>query len=187
MTDSFVVASSARPAGDTGSLARFRTPKRLTLYYWHVFGWDVSPIRSHFAICPGLGFSLAMQRSVFSNKIMILRSPDPGGEGAPSPTDPQPDVQLTAPSPGSPGSASTPAAPPPAARTVVTATRTEREVELQGELDGVRGELASTAAEKKERELRIMQLEDELRALKTSTRSSREIVHSPKSTWTFFD
>ena len=70
---------------------------------------------------------------------------------------------------------------------MVTATRTEREVELQGELDGVRGELASTAAEKKERELRIMQLEDELRALKTSTRSSREIVHSPKSTWTFFD
>jgi len=71
---------------------------------------------------------------------------------------------------------------------VVTATRTEREVELQAEIDGVRGELATTSAEKKERELRIMQLEDELRALKTATKPAKEIVHPAKgSPWTFFD
>ena len=120
-----------------------------------------------------------------------LLFPDPSDGGAPSPTVPQPATPDDSP-PGagslSPASShSTPAAPPPAARTVVTATRTEREVELQSELDGVRGELTTTAAEKKERELRIMQLEDELRALKTSTKSSREIVHPAKGPWTFFD
>ena len=57
--------------------------------------------------------------------------------------------------------------PPPAAATVLTGTRSERETSLQAELEAERGSHAKTAKEKKDREVRISELEDELRRLKS--------------------
>lgn len=54
----------------------------------------------------------------------------------------------------------TPAAPP-AAAIVAAGKRTEREVELEAELEAERAKHASTAAEKKAREIRLAELEDE--------------------------
>jgi len=59
-------------------------------------------------------------------------------------------------------------APPPASSIVANAERTEREVQLQSELDGERGAHATTAKEKKDRELRIAELEDELHRLRNT-------------------
>jgi hypothetical protein len=116
-----------------------------------------------------------------------LLSPDPGdGGGALSPTVPQPAVTTNDGASPTAGPTSTPAAvSPPAGRIVVSATRTEREVELQSELEQERSAHASTAAEKKERELRIMQLEDELRTLKTAAVPAHP--GSSRGSWTFFD
>lgn len=51
--------------------------------------------------------------------------------------------------------------PPPAAAIVAAGKRTEREVELEAELEAERAKHASTAAEKKAREIRLAELEDE--------------------------
>lgn len=89
--------------------------------------------------------------------MRLLLSPDgePGGGQAPSPAPP--------PQP----SAAPDAAPPAAARTVTTGQRTEREIQLEAELQRERDQHTSTAAEKKQREVRIAELEDELHRLKT--------------------
>lgn len=81
----------------------------------------------------------------------ILFSPDPPESGAPA----APVTQ-----PGTPKL-------PPAAETVVKGTKTEREITLESELQTERGSHAKTAKEKKDRELRIAELEDELHKLKS--------------------
>jgi len=54
----------------------------------------------------------------------------------------------------------------PAAETVVTGTKTEAEAKLELELKTERESHASTKEERKQREIRICELEDELRRLK---------------------
>lgn len=56
-------------------------------------------------------------------------------------------------------------APPPAAKIIVEGVRSELEIELESELQAERDRHATTAAEKKQREIRIAELEDERRAL----------------------
>lgn len=51
--------------------------------------------------------------------------------------------------------------PPPAAAIVAAGKRTEREVELEAELEAERAKHATTAQEKKAREIRLAELEDE--------------------------
>ena len=99
-----------------------------------------------------------------------LCSPD-GGEGnGPSPSDkPQELVQEDKP------------APPPAAKIVVEATRTEREVNLEADLKAERDSHARTAAEKKDRELRICELQDQLQTFRAGNRPAAK----KKSSWLF--
>lgn len=78
----------------------------------------------------------------------ILWSPDPTDPGAPAPT-PEP-------------------AAPPAAEVVLKGKKTEREIQLQAELDSERSSHTKTAKEKKDREVRIAELEDELHKLKSA-------------------
>jgi hypothetical protein len=97
-----------------------------------------------------------------ANYTLIMATPEsPGGgsEGAPQPTVAQP-----SPAP----------APPPAASVVATGTRTEQEVQLSEEIERLRGSLATTELQKKDREQRINQLEDELRRLTTPPRPPKE-------------
>jgi hypothetical protein len=49
---------------------------------------------------------------------------------------------------------------------VTTGTKTEREITLEAELEAEKGSHNRTAKEKKDRELRIAELEDELHRLK---------------------
>lgn len=88
----------------------------------------------------------------------LLLSPDESGGGVPS-----------APSQASPSQpAPTDKTPPPAAQTVTSGTKTEREVTLEKDLAKAHGDLATTAQEKKDKEMRIMELEDQLFRLKKS-------------------
>jgi hypothetical protein len=83
-------------------------------------------------------------------------------ESASTPPEPVPAPNLPPPPPA-------PApAPPPASVRVIEAP-TDRENELAAELEAEQARHARTAEEKKDHELRIMQLEDELRALKQVT------------------
>lgn len=66
-------------------------------------------------------------------------------------------------------------AAPPAAQVVITAKRTEREVQLEQELEVVK-------LTQKQREQRINQLEDENHRLKSVPRSKS----TPKGNWTLF-
>src|SRR5688500_8270450 len=94
----------------------------------------------------------------------LLLSPDEGeGGGVPSPQDAQPAPTVPPP----------PAAPP-AASTVANGPRTERDLALETELSQVKADLqrvkeqhAATEKEKKDREIRINTLEDEVRRLTT--------------------
>jgi hypothetical protein len=54
----------------------------------------------------------------------------------------------------------------PAARIVIEAKRTEREIELQAELDAEKGRHAATNQARIDREKRIAELEDQLHQLK---------------------
>ncbi len=72
--------------------------------------------------------------------------------------------------------------PPPAAAVVLSATISERETNLQAELAATQDKLARTDGEKKAREVRIAELEDQLRAAR------QEPPTAPKrSKLTFFD
>ena len=84
--------------------------------------------------------------------------------------------------PGRPSIIAT-ATPPPAGKIVVTAERTEREVNLEAELAAERASHANTAAEKKQREFRVAELEDQLDQLKHPTRAARS--DSTKDSWWF--
>lgn len=72
-----------------------------------------------------------------------------------------------APGPGGPTA-------PPAASTVINGTRTEREISLEAELNTEKLTHAQTAKEKKDRELRIAELQDELHRLKSAPRPPLE-------------
>ena len=89
-------------------------------------------------------------------RVVIETKPNPSssaaGEGGALPTPPSGSNAQTA--------------PPPAARIVVTAERTEREANLEAELATERSSHAATAAQKKERELRLSELEDQLHRLR---------------------
>jgi hypothetical protein len=82
----------------------------------------------------------------------FLLSPDPpdAGPGAPANPPPQP-----------------PPAAPPAAKIVLTGEKSERETSLETELEAERNSHARTAKDKKDREVRIAELEDQLHKLKT--------------------
>lgn len=81
---------------------------------------------------------------------------------------------------------STPA-PPPASTIVVNAERTEREVQLQAELDSERGAHETTAKQKKERELRIAELEDELHKLRSTPQAEAKPKRSFLDVSEFFE
>jgi hypothetical protein len=55
---------------------------------------------------------------------------------------------------------------PPAAAAVISGTKTEAEIKLETDLKDERDRHANTEAEKKNREIRISELEDELRRLR---------------------
>lgn len=109
------------------------------------------------------------------------------------------DTSPESPAPATPTPA--PASPPPpdnpgtpAARIVATGERTEREIDLESELEAERTSHATTAAEKKAREIRVAELEDELHRLKTAgavpprtaTPAPARAASGSKS-WTLFD
>ena len=71
--------------------------------------------------------------------------------------------------------------PPPAAETVATGKRSEREIALETELQKERDTHATTAKEKKDRESRIAELEAELASLKAQPKPAEE-----KGGWGFF-
>lgn len=83
---------------------------------------------------------------------------------------------MTPPAPEPPGPSQPPSGPPapeparPPAAGAVVQGRTEHEIELETELDNERKAHATTATEKKQRELRISELEDELRRLREPPR-----------------
>jgi hypothetical protein len=87
-----------------------------------------------------------------SSVVLILRDPAIPSEGGGAP--------ITAP-PQTPEAPAAPAAPapPPAAQTVLTGTRTERESDLEGQLQKERDTL-------KDRETKIAELEDQLSTMK---------------------
>lgn len=80
----------------------------------------------------------------------------------------------TNPAPANPPTPSNAPAAPPAARVVTTGTKTEREITLETDLEAERRTHAQTAKEKKERELRIAELEDELHKLREPPRPAPE-------------
>lgn len=80
----------------------------------------------------------------------------PPGTPEPAPAPPTAPRPSTQPAP----------APPPAAAVVVSGQKTEREIALEGELNAERSNHATTAKEKKEREVKIAELEDQLRTLR---------------------
>ena len=85
----------------------------------------------------------------------LLLSPDADAGGNPPPPEPTPPASPARPE------------PPPAASVVLSAARSEKEVNLEAELEAER-----TA--RKDREQRINQLEDENRQLKTVTKPAKE-------------
>lgn len=94
-------------------------------------------------------------------RIIPLLSPDPQASGDPTPP----------PEPATPnaGEAAIPAGsgePGPAASAVIAGGKTERELVLEAELEGERQSHARTTDEKKEREIKIAELEDQLHALR---------------------
>jgi hypothetical protein len=87
-------------------------------------------------------------------KLFLSADPAGGGGAVPSPqTPPEP---TNAP------------APPPAGSVVVHGPRSERETELESELCRERDAHSMTAKEKKEREVHIAELQDELSRLKAA-------------------
>lgn len=102
-------------------------------------------------------------------------SPPPEIQADP-PADPQPEVPAEPVAPAAPAPAPTRPSMPPAAQVVIEGKKTERELALERDL--------------KERELRVSQLEDENRRLKTipapATEKAKE-KHSWLSGATFFE
>lgn len=88
----------------------------------------------------------------------IFFSPDPPADQGPAPA--------PAPEPAN----------PPAADLVLKGKKTEREVALESDLETERNSHAKTSKEKKERELRIAELEDELHRLKTPPAKARRLL-----------
>jgi hypothetical protein len=68
--------------------------------------------------------------------------------------------------------------PPPAAKIVVQGQISEREIELQAELDAERASHAETAAQKKQREIKIAELERERGELREALHGAP--AHAPK-------
>ena len=104
-------------------------------------------------------------------------------EGSPTPDPAEPAPPLPAPAPPVP-------AQPVAAQIVVTGTKSEREIELEAELDKERQAHATTATEKKAHEQRINELEDERRRLMDPPRPApvpRSAPKSKRTRLTFFD
>ena len=93
----------------------------------------------------------------------------------------------TAPPPEAPAPAPTPAPEPPAARIVVTAQPTDREISLAAELQTVTGRLTTTEAEKRAREQRINELEDELNRLKKLATPTPPSAPAKKNNGWFFE
>ena len=77
-------------------------------------------------------------------------------------------------SPANPPAPAPPPAAPPAAKVVVTGQRTEREIALESDLETEKRTHAQTAKEKKDRELKIAELEDQLHKLREPPRPAPE-------------
>jgi hypothetical protein len=80
---------------------------------------------------------------------------------------------LFSPDPADGGNSPAPASaaehvPPPAAAAVISGTKTEAQIKLEQDLKDERDRHANTEAEKKKREIRISELEDELRVLRSA-------------------
>ena len=109
----------------------------------------VIPCQARFWLT-GCGQCLVTASANMTTKILL--SPDPGAGGDPAHPSPPPGPPVSNPAPQP--------APPPAATTVLEGTKTERELQLEEDN-------AKLAEEKRDRELRIMQLEDENHQLKS--------------------
>jgi hypothetical protein len=99
----------------------------------------------------------------------ILLSPDPGIGGDPAQPSSAPE-HVTTPPP----------APPPAATTVLQGTKSERELQLEEENKKL-------AEEKKQRELKINELEDENHRLKQIPATPASAEPEDDGTWRVFD
>jgi hypothetical protein len=95
-----------------------------------------------------------------------LLSPDPGEGGDPANPNPSPGTPVDPPQP----------APPPAAKTVLEGTKTERELQLEEENQKL-------ADEKKQREVRISELEDENHRLKSVPTIKTPAVPNEEVRW----
>lgn len=113
-------------------------------------------------------------------QLICLRNSDTGGSSAaPTPTTPPPPGPGQGNDAGDGGSNPAPGAagaPPPAGNTVVHGTRTEREVNLQAELDAANKRAAELSTAVKDRETQVSKLQDENRALKQAATPVRRIV-----------
>jgi hypothetical protein len=89
--------------------------------------------------------------------VRILQDPAPPAEVVTQAAPPSALTETAAPAP--PETAAP--APPPAARIVVEGQRSEREIDLESELQAERDRHATTAAEKRSQEFRIAELEQE--------------------------
>lgn len=96
-----------------------------------------------------------------------LLSPDPGTEGG-GPASSVPSSQPQPPPPAPP-----PPAPPPAATVVGNATRSEREIQLETDLETER-------KAKKDREVRISELEDENHRLRSVPPTTAPAAPAPE-------
>jgi hypothetical protein len=117
--------------------------------------------------------------SMLINFFRPLRNSDvPGSPPAPPVTPPAPSPAPTpAPAPQNDNNK------PPAARVVTEGTKSEREIQLEGELQAERERHTKTAGEKIEREKRMMELEDQLRTLTATPKADKK---SESKGWGFF-
>jgi hypothetical protein len=153
LTGELRMASLARPPGNTRTLSRFRTPKRLTDGYRNPRPRSCHCHSLSHCFC-GACHAIASPDTDTTMRTKTLLAPgagEPGGPPVPPPA-------------GPPAQPSTPPpAPPPAATDVTNATRTERELQLEADLEAER-------KAKKKRETRISELEDENHQLKSIPR-----------------
>lgn len=106
-------------------------------------------------------------------KFRILRDATPTDGNGPAPTPgtppatptPAPKVETPPPPPPAPGPDPGPRLNNPAAVVVTTGERTEKEIELQNEIDVLRAEKSTTVSQKTKLETDIAYLQDKLAAL----------------------
>ena len=165
-----LLASSARPTGDTGPN---RGSERRSVK-WGKLRTPARTREAHFASPRFLAaWLLQIGCSVTMTLMKILLDPLPGeGGGAPAPSSPSGPLNNPTPQP----------AAPPAAATVLSGTKSERELQLEEENKKL-------VADKKRVEVHAAELEDENHRLKTPPADPDPAVEQTEEdgTWRVFD